>query len=136
MEKRVKKALEYYQKGYNSAQSVLCAYSDLLEVEEKTLLMISEAFGCETGDAMDTCGAVTGMYMAAGIKNGEGLPTGIVRSLTDTMVTELSEAFTSKNKALTCRELKGTQSGIPLRSCEGCIEDAVRIVGEKFFKLN
>jgi len=35
-----------------------------------------------------------------------------------------------RNKATRCRDLKGIDTGTVLRSCPGCIEDAVEIVQE------
>ena len=37
------------------------------------------------------------------------------------------------NESVICRELKGVETGTVLRSCTGCIEDAVKIV-EKYIK--
>ena len=45
-------------------------------------------------------------------------------------VRQMAKEFEEKNKSLICRELKGIDTGTPLRSCPGCIEDAVRIIGE------
>ena len=39
----------------------------------------------------------------------------------------MTEAFRTKNQSVICRELKGVDTGTVLRSCDGCIEDAVRI---------
>ena len=40
------KAEENFRKGYNCAQSVLCAYAELLGLEEKTAAMLASGFGC------------------------------------------------------------------------------------------
>ena len=40
---------------------------------------------------------------------------------------QMTEAFRTKNQSVICRELKGVDTGTVLRSCDGCIEDAVRI---------
>lgn len=135
MEERVKRALENHKKGYNCAQSVLCAYSDLLGVDEKTLFAASEGFGGGMGGMLGTCGAVTGMYMLAGLYNScKDLQACSSKPATNKMVRELAKEFEEKNQSLICRELKGVDSGKVLRSCDGCIEDATRIVGEKFFR--
>lgn len=135
MEERVKRALENHKKGYNCAQSVLCAYSDLLGVEEETLFAVAEGFGGGMGGMLGTCGAVTGMYMAAGLWNScRDLNACSTKPMTNQLVRELAGAFEEKNHSLVCRELKGVDTGKVLRSCDGCIEDATRILGEKFFK--
>jgi len=45
-------------------------------------------------------------------------------------ISEMIEAFKEKNQTTICARLKG--EGI--RSCDGCIEDAVRILEEKLQK--
>lgn len=136
MEERVKRALENHKKGYNCAQSVLCAYSDLLGVEEETLFAVSEGFGGGMGGMLGTCGAVTGMYMAAGLQNScKELQACSTKAVTNKLVRDLAKEFEEKNQSLICRELKGVETGKVLRSCDGCIEDATRIVGEKLFNL-
>jgi len=135
MEDRVKKALQTHKKGYNCAQAVLCVYSDLLAVDEQTLFAVSEGFGGGMGGMMGTCGAVTGMYMAAGLQNsGRDLEICSTKPETNELVRELAGEFKAKNQTLVCRELKGIDTNQPIRSCEGCIEDAVRIAGKVLFK--
>ena len=135
METRVNRALENRKKGYNCAQAVLCAYSDLLGAEEELLFAVSEGFGGGMGGMQGVCGAVTGMYMAAGLKNScKDLGVCSTKPVTSRMVRELAKDFKEKNQSLICRELKGVDTGKMLRSCEGCIEDAVRLIGEQFFK--
>lgn len=45
-------------------------------------------------------------------------------------VRELAAEFEQKNGSIVCRELKGIDTGKVLRSCDGCIEDGIRILGE------
>ena len=133
MEERIQRAYQNHKKGYNCAQSVLCAYSDLLGVEEEVLFRISEGFGLGMG-RMDTCGAVTGMLMAVGLLKSAG-DLENCKSKPETMkaVKELQDAFLQKNGSIMCREIKGVDTKKVLRSCDGCIEDAVRLLGETFF---
>ena len=134
MEERVKLALEKRGQGYNCAQAVLCAYSDLLDVDEEMLFAVSEGFGGGMGGMMGTCGAVTSMYMAAGlVHSGKDLQACSTKPATNKLVRELAAEFMEKNRSVICRELKGVDTGTPIRSCEGCIEDAVRIIGKKLF---
>ena len=133
MEERKKRAIENHKKGYNCAQSVLCAYSDLLEIDEEILFRISEGFGLGMG-MMGTCGAVTGMFMAAGLVNSSGdLKACSSKPETMKLIKELREAFEQKNQSLICRELKGVDTKQVLRSCDGCIQDAAEIAGKVLF---
>lgn len=135
MDDRVKIAYEKHRNGYNCAQAVLCAYGDLLGIDEETLFAVAEGFGGGMGGMMDTCGAVTAMYMAAGLQNScKDLQACTTKPETNALVRELAKEFKDKNQTVICRELKGVDTGKPIRSCNGCIEDAIKIMGEKIFK--
>ena len=45
-------------------------------------------------------------------------------------VRELNAMFREKNGSTICREIKGLDTGKVLRSCDGCIEDAVVFLTE------
>ena len=133
MKERIQRAYDNHKRGYNCAQSVVCAYSDLLGVDEEILFRMSEGFGLGMG-RMDTCGAVTGMLMAVGLLKSTGdLKNCKSKPETMKVVKEMQEAFLEKNGSITCREIKGVDTKKVLRSCDGCIEDAVRMLGERFF---
>ena len=40
----------------------------------------------------------------------------------------LTQEFLDKNKSINCRELKGLDTGVMLRSCPGCMQDAAAII--------
>lgn len=129
MSERIEKAAAYHKKGYNCAQSVLCAYCDLFGLDEVTAFRISEGFGLGMGNMEGTCGALTAVDMLMGLKNSDGsLEAPKTKRETYKKVKELHEAFEVKNGSVICKELKGVDSGTPLRSCDGCIEDAARLV--------
>ena len=62
--------MQNFKNGYNCAQAVLLAFSDELEIDEKTLALISSSFGGGMGRMREVCGAVSGMFMVAGLKYG------------------------------------------------------------------
>lgn len=133
MKERIQRAYDNHKRGYNCAQSVVCAYNDLLGVDEEILFRMSEGFGLGMG-RMDTCGAVTGMLMAVGLLKSTGdLKNCKSKPETMKVVKEMQEAFLEKNGSIMCREIKGVDTKKVLRSCDGCIEDAVRMLGERFF---
>ena len=49
MESRIQKTLENHRKGYNCAQSVACAYCDLVGLDEQSVFRATEAFGLGMG---------------------------------------------------------------------------------------
>lgn len=123
-------AIENHKKGYNCAQSVLCAFSDKTDFSENELFIMSEAFGGGMG-IRGVCGAVSAMVFLAGIKNSKGIDalpeTNKAKSYAVTG--ELIKAFTEKNKSYICETIKGEK----LRSCNGCIEDAIEILENILF---
>jgi len=61
----VERALELNRSGYNCAQSVFCAFSDITGVEEKTALSIAAGLGGGVR-AGEVCGAVSGAALVLG----------------------------------------------------------------------
>ncbi len=125
---RYEKAVEYHKKGCNCAQAVACVFADKLGYSEDELFRLIEAFGGGMGGTQGVCGAVSAMvFVAGGIKSFgmEKLPeTNKIASYG--FARELMEEFQSKIGSIMCSEIKGKQ----LRSCDGCIEDAVKILEE------
>ena len=131
IEERVAEIKDKDTRGYNCAQIVLCSYAEELGIDEETLFRISEGFGAGMGGMMQTCGAVTAMFMALGLANSSGdLQACDTKPQTMKKVRELAAEFEKKNGSIVCRELKGIDTGKVLRSCDGCIEDGIRILGE------
>lgn len=131
IEERVAEIKDKHTRGYNCAQIVLCSYAEELGIDEETLFRISEGFGAGMGGMMQTCGAVTAMFMALGLANSSGdLQACDTKTQTMKKVRELAAEFEKKNGSIVCRELKGIDTGKVLRSCDGCIEDGIRILGE------
>lgn len=124
---RKEKALENHHKGYNCAQAVLCAFTDKTDYTEDQLFRLSEGFGFGMG-TQGTCGAVSAMVFLAGLEKSLG-----VDQIPETNKKEsyklakaLIDAFEAKNKSVICKDIKEKE----LRSCDGCIEDAVEILEE------
>ncbi|MBE6035642.1 C-GCAxxG-C-C family protein [Aminipila sp.] len=128
MSDRVEQALANHKKGYNCAQSLVCAYCDLFGIDEKTAFKMAEAYGLGMG-SMGTCGAVTAMAMVAGMKISDGnLDAPATKKESYKKMKEMTEAFREKNQSIDCSEIKGVTGGPVLRSCDGCIEDAAAII--------
>ena len=118
--------------GYNCAQAVICALAPEVGADLEACFRLSEGFGAGMGGHRETCGAISGGIMALGqIRSGGTELSGTTKTATYKLASELVERFREKNGATACCELKGIgrESG-PLRSCPGCIEDAVRITAE------
>ena len=111
-EELVERAVRLHRMGYNCAQSVACALSEEVGVDE---------------NMQETCGAVSGAVAALGFSNSIGTQSPSTKASTYGLVRQVREQFLQKNGSTVCSELKGLTGGSMLRSCPGCIEDAVRI---------
>lgn len=129
---RIMKAAENHGRGYNCAQAVACAFCDLFGVSEAEAYRATEGFGAGMG-VMSTCGAVSAMAYLAGLANSDGNieAPGKTKGKTYKLVREMINEFAGMNKSIICREIKGVDTGVVLRSCNGCVEDAARIA-EKY----
>ena len=124
-------AAEYHARGFNCAQAVACTLAPAVGLDPQVAFTLTEGFGAGMGGMMQTCGAVTAMFMALGLANSSGdLQACDTKTQTMKKVRELAAEFEKKNGSIVCRELKGIDTGKVLRSCDGCIEDGIRILGE------
>lgn len=122
-------AIALHDKKYNCAQAVACAFSKEANVDISTLFKACEGLGLGMGGMCGTCGAVSGAVMLAGFVNSDGaVDNPGTKADTYKISKEITNRFEEKNGSLICKELKGIETGTVLRSCPGCIEDAVEIV--------
>ena len=123
-------ALQLHHQKFNCAQSVACAFCHVLGYDPQTVFKMSEAFGFGMG-SMGTCGAVSGMAMAIGMMKSDGdLDDPKTKKKCYHLMKEATRRFEEKNGSVICKEIKGVETGEILRSCDGCIEDAVAILDE------
>lgn len=123
----VEKATELHRMGYNCAQSVVCALSEVVGADENVCFRLMEGFGLGMGQMRETCGAVSGAVAALGFLNSIGSQSPTTKASTYGLVRQVGEQFLQKNGSTVCSELKGLTGGGVLRSCPGCIEDGIRI---------
>ena len=121
-------AADYHGKGYNCAQSVACALAPELGMDVDAACRMTEGFGLGMGGMSETCGAISGGIAALGFVSSRGLDAPSNKKATYQLSKQLVEEFRQKNGATLCHELKGVGCDHPmLRSCPGCIDDAVEL---------
>lgn len=136
-QQRTHKAKELYLSGYNCAQSVAAAFTDLTELDENTVLKMASSFGGGVGHLKEVCGVVTGMALIAGLLYGDIDPA--VKATKDAHY-ERVQAFALKFKdafgSLICRELldradknPNTEEPYASRPCLLYAENATEILG-------
>lgn len=132
-----------FSQGFSCSQAVLSAFASDLGLDPAAALKVSAGFGGGMGRMGWTCGAVTGAYMAIGLKHGA--TSGQDRAAKENtyrLVREFNRRFEARNKVLTCRDLLGCdistaegfeemkQRGLHQTVCAKAVRDAAEILDE------
>lgn len=143
-EERALRAKEYFNKGYNCAQSVALAYADITDLDEQMVATITASFGGGMGRLREVCGAVSGMaFLASFISPCPTADNAAAKKQNYTLVQEFAESFRKQNGAIVCRTLLGldrpkdeptpsarTAEYYKKRPCADLVYDAALIIGE------
>lgn len=142
------KAKELFLSGHNCAQAVFLAFSDLTGLDETATLRLSASFGGGMGKLREVCGAVSGMFMVAGLLYGPDDPTDqSAKSEHYARIQYLASKFREKNGSIICRDLLGlsksdgcvpsvrTNEYYSKRPCADLVSDAAEIL-EKYISEN
>lgn len=142
------KALEYFHKGFNCAQSVFAAFADQVGLSEDAALRFSSAFGAGLGRMRGTCGAFSGLCMVAGFCKGNLSGNPDEKEIIFSLTRQLAEDFKAEFGTLTCRELlhldeemevsarpnERTSAYYAARPCEQCVAFCARKAQELLTK--
>lgn len=143
-------AMDYFLSGYNCAQSVALAFSDLIPIPRESLSRLACSFGGGMGRLREVCGAVSAMLMVAGLLYGyDGPETGDVKINHYARVQTLAKRFEERSGSIVCRELLGLtekrQSPVPEartleyyqnRPCKALVGLAAEILEEYIAEKN
>ncbi len=100
------KARELFKSGYNCSQAVFGAFCEEFGLDFETAMKVSSGFGGGMGRMREVCGAVTGMFMAAGLAlgysdNSDPKQKGEIYK----KIQDLAKKFKEENGSIICREL-------------------------------
>lgn len=137
-------AEQYFYQGYNCAQSVLLAFSDVTGLDAETAAKLSSSFGGGLGRMREICGAVSGAAMVLGLLKGYADPTdSSAKKAHYALVQEFAHRFRQKNGSILCRELlngvsvqigSGPEARTPeyykKRPCPALVRDAAEFLDE------
>ena len=100
------RAVSLFTQGYNCAQSVFVAFSDVTGMEEALAARLSSSFGGGMGRLREVCGTCSDMFMAAGILYGEGTQSDhTVKTEHYKRIQSLAEEFRKCHETIVCRDL-------------------------------
>jgi len=103
-----KKAMALFKEGYNCSQAVMLAFADKYDMEESAAVKLASSFGGGMGRMREVCGAVSGMFIVAGLLYGYDDPRAREEKADHyARIQELAAEFTKLNGSIVCRELLG-----------------------------
>ncbi len=103
---RKEKALEYFSKGFNCAQSVIVSFSDVMGLNEETALRMASGFGGGMGRMQGTCGTVTGAFMVIGFLRGKYKQgDDQAKEITNQLIQDFSKKFIEMHGNIDCKGL-------------------------------
>lgn len=142
MSAKSEQAVERFRNGFNCSQAVLGSYSEQFGLECEKAFKVATGFG--GGMRMGgTCGAVSGAFMALGLKYGNSTAEDKeAKANTYKKVEEYTKRFKTRNGYVTCPELLGCDVTTPegmkeareknlfSSICPKIVQDAVEILEE------
>lgn len=99
------KAAELFTGGYNCAQSVAAAFSDVTGIAPEQSAKMVSAFGGGMGRMREVCGAVSGMLFVLSTLYGYDKPDPAAQKALYSTVQELSGKFRDQAGSIICREI-------------------------------
>ena len=100
------KAAELFLSGYNCAQAVAVAFTDVTGLTEAQAAKMASAFGGGMGRMREVCGAVSGMLMVLSYVYGYDTPgDDVSKKRLYGQVQALAAGFRAENGSIICREI-------------------------------
>ena len=92
--------------GCNCAQAVFTAFCNETGMDKETALKLSSSFGGGMGRLREVCGAVSGMFMVAGILKGYSDVCDTAKKAEHyRLIQEMAKEFQNEFGSIVCREL-------------------------------
>lgn len=129
---RKQQALELHKNKFNCAQSLACAFANVMGADPVQAFKQAEAFGFGMG-TMGTCGVVSGMAMVVGMKISDGnLDDPQTKKECFKMMRVLTDAFQEKFGSITCADLKTAENR---KSCDDLIAYGAELLDKHLLGL-
>ena len=138
----MEKATDLFTQGYNCAQAVFVAFSDVTGMDEALAKRLSSSFGGGMGRMREVCGTCSAMFMIAVILYGDGTETDhSVKAAHYQRIQYLAEEFRKEHETILCRDLlkglavtseptpeKRTEKYYKVRPCVKFVKTAAQIL--------
>jgi len=140
---RVAKAVEYFEQGFNCAQSLLAAYGPDLGMDERAAMRLASPLGGGLSRTGGTCGAALGALLVLGLRNGHTDPEDEdQQDLCRQEAQEFLRRFGMKQGGTTCPEIlladlsqpgeleRAKEEGLFEAKCPRAVREAAEILEE------
>ncbi len=129
MNEKVTECLRNYgEKGYNCAQSVLCAYAEELGLDKALAYRMAESLGGGFGGMQEVCGAFAAACLVLSCYTSDGkLEGGSSKPVTRQAILKAAEQFRGEMGSILCREILGGEK-IVHGSCGKRVRTAAEII--------
>jgi C_GCAxxG_C_C family probable redox protein len=141
MSQRSEKAIATFDSGFNCSQAVLSTLGPEMGMDREMALKVAGALGAGMGRMGNVCGAVSGAFLAIGLKysktqDGED----DLRDKGYALVRQFTQEFEARNGSIACKEILGcdisTEEGIAHAReaglfdsvCRKAVRDAIEIL--------
>ncbi|MBO5940786.1 MAG: C_GCAxxG_C_C family protein [Kiritimatiellae bacterium] len=136
MQSHAEKAVQLFEQGCSCSQAVFTAYAEDYGLDRKTAMKVSVALGGGGGRMRETCGAVAGMMLVAGLKYGNTEPGDAeAKSAALEAAQKLAERFKADQGSIICKELlglaplRGTTEFLPQKKpCKELVRKAAELL--------
>ena len=103
------RAAKLFCEGYNCSQAVFVAFAEDCGINEQTAALLASSFGGGMGRLREVCGAVSGMFMVAGLL--AGYTNDDPKEKKDAhyaLIQQLANEFKAEHSTIICRDLLGS----------------------------
>lgn len=105
------KSVDLFVEGRNCAQAVFCTFCENCGISFEVGLKLASSFGGGMGRLREVCGAVSAMFMIAGLQKGYISNDDIdEKSEHYKLIQELADKFKKEHGSIICRELLGEEA--------------------------
>ena len=105
-DKKAERARQLFKEGYNCAQAVVGAFAGEMGMDFDTAIKLASSFGGGMGRMREVCGAVSGMFIVAGVLYGYSDPKDKdAKDKHYALIQKLAENFKCRNGSIICKNL-------------------------------
>ncbi|MDO5043654.1 MAG: C-GCAxxG-C-C family protein [Slackia sp.] len=120
-------ALKLHARNFNCAQCVTCTLAPFVRIDADTAFRATEGLGGGFGGFTETCGAIAGGAVVAGLARSNGYDDPTSKQGTYALSKQLVDRFRERIGSTLCKEIKAADGGEPLCACDECIVEGLNL---------